>query len=49
MAGRLDKKNIVITGGTSDIGLETAKLFVNKAACVAVCGNIGEEVEQTQI
>lgn len=48
MAGRLDKKKVVITGGTSGIGLGTARLFIKEGARLAVCGHIGEEVDQTQ-
>ena len=32
----LDNKNVILTGGASGIGLETAKLFVSEGARVHV-------------
>ena len=42
MAGRLDDKVAVITGGVSGIGLSTLELFVAEGACV-VCADIQDE------
>ncbi|HYC41394.1 MAG TPA: SDR family oxidoreductase [Noviherbaspirillum sp.] len=45
---RLQGKNVLITGGTSGIGLATAKLFQAEGARVAVTGRDGERLAQTR-
>ena len=47
---RFQDKAVVITGGTSGIGLATARAFVREGARVAICGrreNVGREAEAT--
>ena len=43
--GQLDNKNVVITGGASGIGLETAKLFVSEGARVHVFDLPGQKLD----
>lgn len=43
--GRLEGKRALITGGTSGIGLETARQFLNEGARVAVTGTNPETLE----
>ncbi|MEK7392562.1 MAG: SDR family NAD(P)-dependent oxidoreductase, partial [Fibrobacterota bacterium] len=47
--GRLQGKRALITGGTSGIGLETAKLFVAEGAHVTVTGLDPSRLESTRL
>jgi NAD(P)-dependent dehydrogenase (short-subunit alcohol dehydrogenase family) len=46
--GRYDNKTVVITGGTSGMGLATAKLFINEGARVIVTGRTPATIEAAQ-
>jgi NAD(P)-dependent dehydrogenase (short-subunit alcohol dehydrogenase family) len=43
MAGRLQNKVAVITGGTSGIGEATAEFFISEGANVVICGRSEEK------
>jgi len=47
MMGKYDGKRIVITGGTSGIGLATAKLSLDEGARVLVTGRTKAALEST--
>ena len=46
MGNKLEEKIAVITGGTSGIGLATAKRFVSEGACVFITGLYQKEVDE---
>jgi len=46
MAKKLERKVVVITGGTEGIGLATAKLFVKEGAYVFITGRRQKELDE---
>ena len=44
--GKLQGKTAVITGGTTGIGLATAKLFVSEGAYVFITGRRQKELDE---
>src|SRR5258708_39966360 len=44
---RIDHMNALVTGGSSGIGLETARLLKTKGANVVICGRDRVRVERT--
>ena len=47
-AGRLENRTCLIVGGTSGIGLATARRFLEEGARVVVCGRSRETVDKAQ-
>jgi NAD(P)-dependent dehydrogenase (short-subunit alcohol dehydrogenase family) len=47
--GRLQDRNCLIVGGTSGIGLATARRFLAEGALVAVCGNSRQTTEEARL
>ena len=47
-AGRLENRTCLIVGGTSGIGLTTARRFLEEGARVVVCGRSRETVDKAQ-
>ena len=45
MPKKLEDKGAVITGGTEEIGLATAKLFVREGACVFITGRRQQQLD----
>jgi NAD(P)-dependent dehydrogenase (short-subunit alcohol dehydrogenase family) len=46
MPKKLERKVVVITGGTEGIGLATAKLFVKEGAYVFITGRRQKELDE---
>ena len=44
----LSGRTVVVTGGSSGIGLEVAKLFLEAGANVSICGRDKERLEQAK-
>lgn len=45
MSGKFENKIVVVTGGTSGIGLATTKLFAAEGASVFITGRRQEELD----
>ena len=48
-SGRLQGRNCLIVGGTSGIGLATARRFLVEGALVAVCGHSRQTAEEARL
>ena len=46
---KIDQAKVLITGGTSGIGYETAKLLRLQGASVVICGRNEQKLNQLQL